>query len=399
VPVTFILLALPWILVILYLFLVYRDPPGLPKATAEVSVAGLPLVSVVIPARNEERNIGPCVESLVRSDYPALEILVVDDRSRDATAEVLRGLTESRDLPVRLISGRPLPSGWFGKSWACWQGAQSAGGEVLLFTDADTRHSPDLLRRSVHELMASGADALTLAGRQIMGSFWERLLQPQFFLLLAARYPRTGTPKGRDRWRNAVANGQYLMFRRDAYDRLGGHRVVAGDVVEDVRLAQSLTRAGMRLVVREDQGLRTRMYRSLGGLVEGWSKNIATAALQTTAPWLQPVIFPLSVLVGVTLWLLPPATLLWAGLGEVPETVFRWALLSTGLSLLVWGGVSARMRGNPLYGALYPLSSLMGLYIFLRSWRMGENIRWKGRGYGMDHEARPGEEGGGGSQA
>lgn len=244
--------------------------------------------------------------------------------------------------------------------------------------------------------MASRADALTLVGRQIMGSFWERLLQPQFFLLLAARYPRTGTPKAPHQWRNAVANGQYLMVRRDAYERLGGHRAVAGEVVEDVLLAQSLTRAGMLLAVREDQGLKTRMYRSLGGLVEGWSKNVATAAIQTTSPWLRSVIFPLSVIVGVTLWLVPPVILVWSGFGEVSETAFRWALLSTGLSLFVWGGVSIRMRGNPLYGALYPLGSVMGLYIFLRSWRMGERIRWKGRAYGMGRGTRPGEEGGGG---
>jgi hypothetical protein len=138
------------------------------------------------------------------------------------------------------------------------------------------------------------------------------------------------------------------------------------------------------------------MYRSLEGLVEGWSKNIGTAAVQTTSPWLRPVIFPLSVFVGVTLWLVPPAVLVWSAFGEASGTAFRWALLSTGLSLFVWVGVSARMRGNPLYGALYPLGSMMGLYIFLRSWRMGERIRWKGRGYGVDQEARPGEEKGGG---
>lgn len=387
------LLCLPWLTVGLFTVLFVRIPPRLPPF-ARGATGGTPTVSIVVPARNEEENIRTLLSSLTALCYPSFEVLVVDDQSEDRTAELVAGLVANGDPggapTLRLLRGAPLPEGWFGKPWACSQGARAAEGDLLLFTDADTVHGPDLLARAVAGMLAEDADALTLIGRQVMGSFWERLLQPQFFALLAARFPGAGTPRRARQWRHAIANGQYLLVRREVYQAIGGHEAVKGEVVEDMRLAQLLVRGGWRLVVREGRGLRTRMYRSLGGLVEGWSKNITTGALQTTRGWLVSVILPLSLMVGTLLWLFPPSVLAWAlvaGTGGLP---LHFGLLTTGFGVLFWALASVIMGGNPFYGLLYPLGSILAGYIFLLSWARGGRIRWRGRSYLMSPRARRG---------
>lgn len=385
-----LLLCIPWIAVGLYLALFVRIPSALP--TPDPGVEGsAPMVSVIVPARNEEENLRPLLASLTSLEYPAFEVLVVDDESDDRTPELVREARAGNAEELRLIRGEPLPEGWFGKPWACAQGAREARGELLLFTDADTRHESMLLGQSVAGLEAERADVLTLIGRQIMGSFWERILQPQFFMLLAARFPRAGTEKTPGQWRHTIANGQYLLFRREAYEFVGGHEAVRGEVVEDLRMAQLLVREGRRLVVREGRGLRTRMYRSLTGLVEGWSKNLATGALQSTVGWLHPLILPLSFVVVAFLWLLPPAILGWSlatGSGGLP---LHFGAVGTGFGVLFWGFGAGVMGENPLYGLVYPLGSILSAYIFLLSWARGGRIRWRGRSYRMSREARSGE--------
>ncbi|MFH1764476.1 MAG: glycosyltransferase [Gemmatimonadota bacterium] len=381
------LLSMPWLAVGLFMALCFRNPRGLPPE-ASWGEGEAPFVSIIVPARNEEANIGECVSSLAALDYPAFELLVVDDESSDRTAEIVEGLSNGSASAVRLIKGSPLPDGWFGKPWACWQGAGTARGDLLLFTDADTVHAPGLLSQAVRGLREEEADVFTLIGRQVMGSFWEQLLQPQFFMLLAARFPRAGTQRKPHQWRHAIANGQYLLFRREVYEASGGHRAVAGEVVEDMRLAQLLVRGGWKLVVRGTEGLQTRMYRSLGDLVEGWSKNVATAAQQSTAPWLLPVIMPLSMLVGVTLWLLPPALLTWALVTGNQGVPLAWGAMTTGLGVLIWVRATVLMKGNPLFGLIFPLGSLFGGYIFLKSWWRGTRIQWKGRTYLLPQRVR-----------
>jgi len=335
-------------------------------------------------------NLPPLLESLAETRYPHFEILVVDDGSEDRTGEVVLNAKPGNAERIKLIPGDPLPEGWFGKPWACHQGAMEARGEILLFTDADTLHDPFLLSRAVAGLGWENADVVTVIGHQVMGSFWERLLQPQFFALLAFRFPRAGSPSKPGRWRHAIANGQYLLFRKDVYQTLGGHESVKGEVVEDMRLAQLLVAGGWKLVVREGRGLKTRMYRSLGGLVEGWSKNITIGALETSGGWLRPVILPLAFLVGALLWILPPAVLCWSLLGGVRGLPFEFGLVTWASGVLFWGTLTAVMRENPLYGFLYPVGSVMAGYIFLLSWVRGDRVRWRGRRYIVSPEVRRG---------
>lgn len=412
-----LLLLLPWVG---FAVLIAMRLRGLPDPLPGDATLGgdAPLVSVVVPARDEAANIVPCVESLVRSRYPAFEVVVVDDRSEDGTAELVRGVGVGNARRVEVVEGEPLPEGWLGKPWACLQGARVAEGDVLLFTDADTVHAPDLLARVVADLERTGADAETVAGRQIVVSFWERVVMPQVFGLLLLRFAhRMKEPLEPGEWRDAIANGQYLMFRRATYEAVGGHEAVRGEVVEDLRMAQILVRGGHRLVVREaEDALATRMYRSLGGILEGWTKNIETGIRQTVPRGLRAVAGPVGALFLLLYWVVPPLVLV-AGLVAVSQgtvggagveagaaevatgvaagvaaggpgaSLLLWAGLATGVGAVIWGGGAWWMGISPLWGLFYPLGAAMTAFIVLRSWARGSRVVWKGRTYSVDPDA------------
>jgi chlorobactene glucosyltransferase len=374
-----LVLTLPWVGVILFLAFVARVPRELPPATARASA---PRVSVIVPARNEALNIGTCVRSLAGSTYPSFEVIVVDDGSEDDTADIVRMVDHGNAVEVRVVPAGELPPGWLGKPWACWRGASEAKGELLLFTDADTRHAPDLLARAVAGQEEEKADLLTVVGDQLMESPWERLVQPQIFMMMLFRFPDLDRTARSSSWRDAIANGQYLLFRRDAYEAVGGHAAVRQEVAEDLALAQRVKRSGLRLRIRgAPDALATRMYRSLSELVDGWSKNLYVGGLQTLPPWLRPVTAPLSLAAGIALWVAPPVALVLAlaGIGGAPLLV--WSATASALGLVVWS-VFLREMDVPLgYALLYPLAAGAGAYIFARSWARGRRVEWKGRRY------------------
>lgn len=374
-----VLLALPWVGVVLFVVFRVRPAPELPPAGP---LGEAPLVSVIIPARNEAHNIERVLGSLTASDYPRFEIIVVDDRSEDGTAELARAAPTGRARVVEVVDGEPLPEGWLGKPWACWQGQKVARGDLLLFTDADTVHGPKLMTRAVRGLRKSGSGALTVAGRQLMGSFWERLVQPQIFMAMVFRYADLTRPLTPERWRDAIANGQYILFTREVYEAVGGHRRVKDEVVEDLRMAQHLVRDGHGIAVRmAEDGLATRMYRSLGELVAGWSKNVVLGGLQTLPPWLRPITPPAMTLLGAGLWLLPPLLLIVALAGVGGAGLLPWSVAVVGLSVLFWCAVTARFGAPWYYGLLYPVGAAVAGYIFVRSWVGMREVEWKGRSY------------------
>lgn len=383
-----LLSLLPWVLLGALLAFGVHEPRALPEIpSTSHTPRPLPTVAVVIPARNEARNIERCLASLSAQEYPDFSILVVDDRSTDDTAERARGMPRGRAREIRVLDGASLPEGWFGKPWACAQGAAATESELILFTDADTRHGPGLLRRAVEGLWEDGADALTIKGFQELGSFGERLVQPQIFALLAIRYRNLNRPIGPENAHDAIANGQYILVRRDVYEGIGGHEAVRGEVVEDLRLAQVLVAGGHRISMRlEEDGFSTRMYQSLREVVGGWTKNLAVGARQSSGR-LAPL--ALAGILGFLLffWIVPPLVFLGTGAaalftGSSSGTLLAWSATVTIFSFLTWAAIYGRFEVSPAYATFYPAGAAIAAWIVLRSWRRGEGrIEWKGRRY------------------
>lgn len=233
-----------------------------------------PRVSICVPARNEAVNIEACVESLARQNYPDFEILVLDDCSNDDTAELARAIAARHpDVSIRVIDGEPLPAGWIGKSWACHQMSRVASGEYLLFTDADTVWSPRALKELIVMALDSHADLLSAPPRLEALTIWERLSVPMLSFAGATMLsvPLVSHPAMKD---YAVASGACLLFRREAYNQIDGHRGVRAQIVEDLELARRVKRCRLRLHLTDGSRLvRCRMYRSGREVWEGFTKN------------------------------------------------------------------------------------------------------------------------------
>ena len=376
-----LLLAAPWILGPVVTLVRARASRSLDDEPSNPS-SDPPRVSLVIPARNEARNIGPCVESALASAYPRLEVIVVDDHSTDGTAEVVRAIAE-RDPRARMITPPVLPDGWFGKQWACAAGAAESRGEVLGFMDADTRQAPDLVTRTVNAMLARDADLLSVAGTQELGSFWERLVQPQIFAIMLQRYGGTELVNRSRRVTEKIANGQCLWVRRAAYDAMGGHGAVRHEVAEDLALAQHWFRAGRNVALVLGLGqLTTRMYTSRRELIDGWGKNIYAGG-RKAMPFgaLGRIVFPLALVAPSLFALVPPIVLALALLGVAGAPALTWAAIATGANVVWWLLVYAWLRLSPVYALLHPLGAAMVLYIALGAIARGRRVRWKEREY------------------
>jgi chlorobactene glucosyltransferase len=258
------------------------------------------------------------------------------------------------------VRGEPLPDGWYGKPWACLQGARAGAGGLLLFTDADTRHEPELLGRAVAAMEREQADLVTVAPHQRCVTFWERLVMPQIWLLLGLRYHPREVNRAR-RERDVIANGQFILTTREAYDAVGTHGAVRHEVAEDLALAQAYLRQGRRIhFAFAERLMETRMYQSLPQLVEGWSKNLYLGSRRSfpQEPTRRALV-PATLLAAIGFWLLPPLVLLAATLGADVGPLARPALAAAALSVLFWGLISYGMKIPVAYGLLYPLGALM----------------------------------------
>ena len=370
-----LLFCLPWLLPYFALFRLGNRQPDLSRTPP----AGGPKVSVIIPARNEARVIATVIESILATTYSPLELLVVDDRSTDETAGIAERIAAT-DPRLRVIHGSALPEGWYGKPWACDQGYRAATGELLVFTDADTEHEPELIARAVGAAAAARADLLTIAPHQRCGSFWERIVMPQIFVLLGLRYHPAAVNRA-TRARDVIASGQFIMVHRDSYAAVGTHEIVRMEVAEDLALAQAYWRAGKVIHFAFAETLMTtRMYTNLREIIEGWSKNIYLGGRRSFPDEpVQRALAPLMLSLVMIVWLLPPALLL----AQAPTALLSAAGVATLLSLGFWCLISFGMQIPVWYGFGYPLGAAMMLYIIARSTLRGRRrVEWKGRTYG-----------------
>jgi hypothetical protein len=333
------------------------------------------VISVIIPARNEEASIDRVVES-VASQPEVGEVIVVDDQSTDATPRILRELTQ-RIPKLRVIEAGELPSGWVGKNHAVSLGAAVAKGDWLLFTDADTFHLPGSAERALTDAAEQGADLVSYSPEQEFGSWWDHALISFVFCRLGAKFPyeRVNNPALPD----AAANGQYVFVSRVCYDAVGGHAALAGEVLEDVAFARRVKGSGHRIYLTAPAGVvRTRMYRDFAAMWEGWTKNLyplvggtpvaVVGELAVVLPW--PAIF--------CLLLFPLAAA--KGMGRVD--------LAAALALLaLWHGLYAMALSRSLLPAsnikYYIPGSVLYSAVVVASWRKSAQgkVGWKGRTY------------------
>lgn len=359
----------------------WRGSPSLEDASDQ-SPPDAPLVSVIVPARNEIVHIEACVRSILASSYPSLELVVVDDHSTDGTAAAARAGAVD-DARLTIAEPPPLPHGWLGKQWACHAGANIAKGTYLLFTDADVRHAPDLHVRLLNSARASGADLLSVAGFQETRTFWERVVQPFVFAILALWYGGPGAVNRTRDARRKIANGQCLFFSRTSYDRFGGHAAVQGRAAEDLAFAQQMTVAGMQVrLALGTQQMTTRMYGSLREIVAGWGKNVYAAGRETlpggrVGQWLARLLVPSPAFAA----LLPVLALIGVAAGWFGESALWFGVSASAALTLAGVAIGREFRIASWYALTFPLAALVYLYIAARAVARGDRVEWKGREY------------------
>jgi chlorobactene glucosyltransferase len=344
-----------------------------------------PLISVCIPARNEERNIRACVEAMLTQDYPNLEVLVLDDRSADATPSILADIA-SRDPRLRPISGSDLPEGWAGKPHALYQASAVARGEWLCFVDADTFVMREALSSCYAKAIETNADMFTIMTFQIMGTFWEKVVMPLIMTALSVGFsPRkVNDPKRKD----AIANGQFILIKRSVYDAIGGHARVKDQIVEDKALAEQVKWNGYRLIVANGFSVaRTRMYTSLPEMWEGWTKNIYLG-LRDQPSLMVLGAFGAFVLLIAALFLpiWPLLGLFWyqQGGGWMAAAVITKSLILWAFLIYVRARAAKAMKISAWYAFTTPLGAAVFAAMMLTStWRVlsGKGVTWKGRVY------------------
>ncbi len=331
-----------------------------------------PVVSVIVPARNEEASLSACLESLVSQTGVEIEMIVVNDHSTDRTREIAASFAATPRSRLRVVEAGPLPAGWTGKNNAVITGVRQSRSEWLLFTDADTVHLPGSLARALAEARDHQVDMLSYSPEQIAVTFPEMAVLPVVFAELARQYPpsKVSDPNSPE----AAANGQYILVKREAYEAVGGHAAVASEILEDVALACRFKGAGKKIRFRyAADAVRTRMYRNWPQLRDGWTKNLA-------------LLFPKPGRLAVTAllwWAVPVATLLLPLF--VPEMVRRyWWFIPGGVAFARNIG---QMRRANFDLAMEFLGALFGMpifaYLLLRSKRAHAKgkVPWKGRTY------------------
>jgi chlorobactene glucosyltransferase len=336
-----------------------------------------PRVSICIPARNEAHNIALAVRAALSTQWPDLEVIVVDDRSSDDTG-VRASEAGSGDSRIRVIQGTEPPPGWSGKAWALTRAAGEATGSVLLFVDADVQVHPRAVQGLVREAESRQLALLSAFGTWTLVSFWERALIPAVGWLIrgSVDFRRVNQP-GRP---EAFANGQLIMVDRVAYDEMGGHDVVKAEVLDDVRLAEAFKRRGYRIgLMAAEWAFSVRLYRSLSEIIAGYSKNLYEGMGRRPGIGLGAILFifvgtlfPFALLLASVVtqlvlgWNLPPAPwIAWIGGICMLQFVFRWRL--------------DRRDGRSGADAwTHPFANMILVWILIRS-VLGVESEWKGR--------------------
>ena len=340
--------------------------------------AECPSVSLIFAARDEEEKLPAALATLAALDYPNLEIVAVDDRSEDSTGIILEEYARNHEQ-IRVVNVKELPAGWLGKTHALQKAYEASTGEWLLFTDADVRFAPDVLRRAVSLAQERALDHLTLFGDVEMHGFWETTLLTFFgmaFHLATDPYRVNNT----NSWAY-VGVGAFQLLRRSAYEAIGTHRRLAMEVVDDMKLGKMVKQGGFRSSVGlAQQAVSIRWHAGLTNLVRGVTKNFFAALGYNSALVLLAAIAMLSLNVA-------PFIALFAGHGWI--RIFSAVGVAIAISFHV--GVNIVMSASPLYALTHPIGAVLFCYMLLRStavtlWQGG--VTWRGTFYPLEELRR-----------
>lgn len=364
--------------------------PFLTPDSPSLAQADPPLVSAVIPAKDEEAVLADCLASVCRQEYPKLEIIVIDDRSTDRTGVIARECA-GRDPRVRVLTNDHLPAGWTGKTHVLHQAVQQARGQWLWFLDADTNHAPAFLGVMLEHARIHQAALVSLLPELRCETFWEQLVQPLGGIVLMQSFPLHRVND--DRSKLAFANGQSILVERTAYDAAGGHAAVRDRFVEDIALAGRIKSLGLRIKTVLVRNLVTcRMYASLGQLIRGWSRILYDAL--DRKPWhlagrlLDALIFCQS---GHLMLLIAIIMLAAGATGPFPRWLLALSLLHHALMYPVFRLVYQTSVPGSRYVAWFPLANLLIDYLLLRSLRMclTGRVTWRGTSYDAKGQPAP----------
>ncbi|MCB2212610.1 glycosyltransferase family 2 protein [bacterium] len=326
-----------------------------------------PRVSVLVPARNEEVNLGKCLEGLCKQNWPDLEILVLDDNSIDDTWSIIEEW-EAKDERVRGLRGSELPDGWLGKPWACQQLAYDATGDILIFTDADNRHAPEAVRNTVGWMQAKRLGFLTAFPQQIVRSLGESLIVPSVDLLVYSLLPMRLT-LSMPQPELSAANGQWLAMTKETYQRIGGHAAAKGDVVEDMALVRLAKRLGLRTMTLSGTGVVFgKMYSSFDEVWRGFTKNLFGIAGGSA----RSVLWQTGMLTSATI---VPYFLLFF------KKTRRFGFRAVFYNLLIRAVLSVKHKHPWLLVPLHPVAMVLLIGIAFNSLKTSRSgsLRWKGR--------------------
>jgi len=340
-----------------------------------------PLVSILIPARDEEKNITTCLESLKKQDYPNFEVLVINDNSSDNTASIVSKIAAEDDR-IRYFRGEPLPEDWAGKPFACYQLAKQANGSWLLFVDADTIHAPNMLRSVIAQALELKTSLLSGFPRQLAINLPQKLAIPVLYFILISWVPfwwlhRSKEPKP------SLAIGQFLLFTKEAYWQIGGHKAVRAKIIEDVWLGIEINKHGGRhIAVDLSPVVSCNMYRNVGEMWEGFIKWIYSVAALSTAALV-------GLIISGYIFFLAPFYWFWNELFIVDASLALRAVILSQVAILLamrWL-VDNNFKEPVISTILHPVGFLFlfisALYAGARK-MLGTGIHWKNRFYSKE---------------
>lgn len=351
-----------------------------PRLDSKVPEAA-PFISVLIPARDEEENIATCLKSLQQQDYPNFEVVVLNDNSSDDTATIVNQIA-SEDKRIRFFHGEPLPEGWAGKPFACYQLAKKAGGSWLLFTDADTIHAPHMLRSVIAQALELKPSLLSGFPHQLTTSIPQKIAVPVIYFIILSLFPLWWLQRSKEP-KPSLAIGQFLLFPREEYWRIGGHEIVKSKILEDIWLGIEVSRhGGKHLAVDLSSVVSCNMYRTLGTMWQGLTRCIySVAAISTVA------LFGLMI-VGY-FFFLAPFYWLWNELFIVDATLILRAVVMSQVSIILamrWL-VDNHFKASVVSTMLHPIGLfyiiLTCLYAIAQQ-VVGAGVCWKNRLYGKE---------------